>query len=133
MLVTKLNERALANSVQLQSLGLWFRFSMVKQNVKRTSLETHQNLASMWCKELFRLGPSYLTLRFISRTVGILGAGLMGAGIAQVTLDKGIKTIMKDANDAGITRGIHQVQTGVDSKVKRKKISRYRQWVFMLF
>lgn len=49
----------------------------------------------------------------------------MGAGIAQVTLDKGIKTIMKDANDAGITRGIHQVQTGVDGKVKRKKISRY--------
>lgn len=59
--------------------------------------------------------------------MGILGAGLMGAGIAQVTLDKGIKTIMKDTNDAGITRGIHQVQTGVDGKVKRKKISRYIQ------
>ena len=56
--------------------------------------------------------------------VGILGAGLMGAGIGQVTLDKGMKTILKDMNDAGIARGLAQIQTGIDAKVKRKKISR---------
>ena len=59
-----------------------------------------------------------------SNTVGILGAGLMGAGIAQVSVDKGMTTIMKDMNYAGLSRGMNQVQDGVDKKVKRKKISK---------
>ena len=42
--------------------------------------------------------------------VGILGAGLMGAGIGQVTLDKGMTTILKDMNTAGVARGINQVK-----------------------
>jgi len=57
-----------------------------------------------------------------SKTIGILGAGLMGAGIAQVSVDKGMTTILKDMNNAGLSRGINQVQVGVDKKVKRKKI-----------
>jgi len=53
-----------------------------------------------------------------------LGAGLMGAGIAQVSVDKGMTTILKDMNSAGLARGSNQVQDGVDKKVKRKKISK---------
>ena len=48
----------------------------------------------------------------------------MGAGIAQVSVDKGMKTILKDMNVDGITRGINQVQGGTDKSVKRKKISK---------
>merc|ERR1719427_1658762 len=59
-----------------------------------------------------------------SNTIGILGAGLMGAGIAQVSVDKGMTTILKDMNSAGLARGANQVQGGVDKKVKRKKISK---------
>merc|ERR1719412_1657115 len=59
-----------------------------------------------------------------SQTIGILGAGLMGAGIAQVSVDKGMTTILKDMNIDGITRGVNQVQGGVDKAVKRKKISK---------
>lgn len=59
-----------------------------------------------------------------THTVGILGAGLMGAGIAQVSVDKGIHTILKDMNHAGLARGLNQVQDGLDKRVKRKKISR---------
>jgi len=59
-----------------------------------------------------------------SNTIGILGAGLMGAGIAQVSVDKGMTTILKDMNSAGLARGSNQVQDGVDKKVKRKKISK---------
>jgi len=59
-----------------------------------------------------------------SQTIGVLGAGLMGAGIAQVSVDKGMKTILKDMNVDGITRGINQVQGGTDKSVKRKKISK---------
>merc|ERR1711997_255134 len=36
-----------------------------------------------------------------SQTIGVLGAGLMGAGIAQVSVDKGMKTILKDMNVDG--------------------------------
>merc|ERR1719464_2351462 len=59
-----------------------------------------------------------------SQTIGVLGAGLVGAGIAQVSVDKGMTTILKDMNIDGITRGINQVQGGVDKAVKRKKISK---------
>ena len=47
----------------------------------------------------------------------------MGAGIAQVTVDKGIKTVLKDTSQAGLNRGIDQITTGFDGAVKRKKIS----------
>ncbi len=57
-----------------------------------------------------------------SRSIGILGAGLMGAGIAQVSVEKGIHTILKDMDNKGLSRGIDQVQKGVDTKVKRKRI-----------
>ncbi|KAL7741885.1 hypothetical protein ACLKA6_012102 [Drosophila palustris] len=57
------------------------------------------------------------------KTVGVLGAGLMGAGIVQVSVDKGYNVIMKDATDAGLARGIGQVQKGLETALKRKRIS----------
>lgn len=57
------------------------------------------------------------------KTIGVLGAGLMGAGIVQVSIDKGYKVIMKDATDAGLYRGVGQVQNGLATKVKRKRLS----------
>merc|ERR1719420_1553722 len=58
-----------------------------------------------------------------TKSIGILGAGLMGAGIAQVSIDKGIKTVMKDVSNEGLARGIFQIKDGINKKVKRKKIS----------
>merc|ERR1719244_380884 len=60
------------------------------------------------------------------KTLGILGAGLMGAGIAQVSVDKGYRTILKDMNYAGVARGTNQVQAGLDKSVKRKKITSFK-------
>lgn len=57
------------------------------------------------------------------KTVAVLGAGLMGAGIVQVTVDKGYDVIMKDTNEAGLARGLGQIQTGFQNAVKRKRIS----------
>lgn len=36
----------------------------------------------------------------------------MGAGIAQVTVDKGVHTILKDTTAAGLARGQQQVFKG---------------------
>jgi len=66
-----------------------------------------------------------------ANTIGVLGAGLMGAGIAQVSIDKGMYCIMKDMNMEGLSRGINQIQGGIDGKVKRKKISRIEGERFM--
>lgn len=57
--------------------------------------------------------------------LGILGAGFMGAGIAQVSVDKGFRVFMKDTTLAGLDRGIGQVQSGLQTNVKKRKISRY--------
>lgn len=65
------------------------------------------------------------------KTLAILGAGLMGAGIAQVSVDKGYRTILKDMSEAGLGRGIDQVQSGIDKSVKRKKISKYTGELYM--
>lgn len=54
----------------------------------------------------------------------MLGAGLMGAGIVQVSLDKGYNVIMKDMDLKGLGRGQNQIQKGYDGSVKRKKITR---------
>lgn len=57
------------------------------------------------------------------KSVAVLGAGLMGAGIAQVTVDKGYQVILKDSNSAGLARGVNQISTGLSGAVKRKKLT----------
>lgn len=42
----------------------------------------------------------------------------MGAGIAQVTVDKGVRTILKDTTVAGLARGQEQVYKGCVSMSK---------------
>jgi enoyl-CoA hydratase/long-chain 3-hydroxyacyl-CoA dehydrogenase len=66
-----------------------------------------------------------------SKTLGVLGAGLMGAGIAQVSVDKGYTTVLKDMNSAGLARGMNQVQDYLDKKAKRKKISKLQSEQYM--
>lgn len=57
------------------------------------------------------------------KTIGVLGAGLMGAGIVQVSIDKGYQVILKDTNDAGLSRGIGQIQKGLETGIKRRRIT----------
>ncbi|XP_040352183.1 trifunctional enzyme subunit alpha, mitochondrial [Herpailurus yagouaroundi] len=61
------------------------------------------------------------------KNLAILGAGLMGAGIAQVSVDKGIKTILKDATLAGLDRGQQQVFKGLNDKVKKKALTSFER------
>lgn len=48
----------------------------------------------------------------------------MGAGIVQVTIDKGFNVIMKDTNEKGLYRGLNQIQKGMDTAVKKRKYSK---------
>lgn len=57
------------------------------------------------------------------RNIGVLGAGLMGAGIVQVSIDKGYNVILKDAAEPGLIRGVTQIENGLIKAVKRKKLT----------
>ncbi|XP_004627494.1 trifunctional enzyme subunit alpha, mitochondrial [Octodon degus] len=61
------------------------------------------------------------------KQLAILGAGLMGAGIAQVSVDKGLKTLLKDVSLAGLGRGQQQVFKGLNDKVKKKAITSFER------
>jgi len=64
-----------------------------------------------------------IKINLFYRTVGVLGAGLMGAGIAHVTVDKGLQVILKDTNKEGLAKGIAQIEKGLSGAVKRKKLT----------
>jgi len=57
------------------------------------------------------------------KTVGIIGAGTMGNGIAQVCAQAGVDVVMVDVNDAAVARGIATVGGSLDRLVKKDKLS----------
>jgi 3-hydroxyacyl-CoA dehydrogenase/enoyl-CoA hydratase/3-hydroxybutyryl-CoA epimerase len=54
-------------------------------------------------------------------TVGVLGAGFMGAGIAQVLAQKGVGIVLKDKDLAGVGRGFAFAQKEFRERVKRRR------------
>ena len=56
-------------------------------------------------------------------TVGIIGAGTMGNGIAQACAVSGINVVMVDISDASVAKGIATVSGSLDRLVKKEKIS----------
>jgi len=55
------------------------------------------------------------------KTVGIVGAGTMGNGIAQACAVVGIDVVMVDINDAAVQKGIATVAGSLDRLIKKEK------------
>ena len=55
--------------------------------------------------------------------VGIIGAGTMGNGIAQVCAAAGLQVVMVDISDAAVSRGLATVGGSLDRLVKKEKLS----------
>ena len=57
-------------------------------------------------------------------SVGVLGGGLMGSGIAYVTVNAGIPVRLREKDDAGVGRAFGGVRQALDERVKKKQIDR---------
>jgi 3-hydroxybutyryl-CoA dehydrogenase len=55
--------------------------------------------------------------------IGVIGAGTMGNGIAQVSAAAGLEVVMIDVTDAAVQRGLTAVGTSLDRLVKKDKLS----------
>lgn len=59
------------------------------------------------------------------KTIGVLGAGLMGAGIAQVSANAGLRVVLKDKDRKGLARGEKQVADSLAARVKKRSMSAF--------
>jgi len=56
-------------------------------------------------------------------TVGVIGAGTMGNGIAQACAVSGIKAVMIDVGDAQLQKGVAAIAGSLERLVKKEKLS----------
>jgi len=57
------------------------------------------------------------------KTIGVIGAGQMGSGIAQVAAASGLSVIMNDIKDEFVKRGMSVIENSLGRMVKKEKIS----------
>ena len=57
------------------------------------------------------------------QTVGIIGAGTMGNGIAQACAVSGVDVVMVDISDAAVAKGLATVSGSLDRLIKKEKIT----------
>ncbi len=60
---------------------------------------------------------------YVTRKVGVLGAGMMGAGIAYVSASAGVEVVLKDINLAAAEKGKAHSAALLDKKVSRGQLT----------
>ncbi len=56
-------------------------------------------------------------------SIGIIGAGTMGNGIAQACATSGLQVVMVDINEAAVQKGIATVSGSLDRLIKKEKLT----------
>jgi 3-hydroxybutyryl-CoA dehydrogenase len=57
------------------------------------------------------------------QSVGIIGAGTMGNGIAQACAVSGLNVVMVDINDAAVAKGLSSITSSLDRLIKKEKMT----------
>jgi 3-hydroxybutyryl-CoA dehydrogenase len=57
------------------------------------------------------------------RTVGVVGCGLMGSGIAEVCARSGYQTIVREVDDAVLARGLDRIEQSMGTAVARGRLT----------
>ena len=73
------------------------------------------------------LGPGIGGTLVDIRRVGVVGCGLMGAGIAQVAAQAGYDTIVREMNDELLEKGLDRISAFLDKGVAKKKLTQTKR------
>ena len=65
------------------------------------------------------------------KTFGVVGAGQMGSGIAQVAAVSGFSVVMNDISDEFVEKGFSAIEKSLGRMVKKEKISQEDQKTFL--
>ena len=57
------------------------------------------------------------------QVIGVIGCGLMGAGIAQVSAQSGYRTLVRDVDEETVGEGLNRIEASLASGVERGKLS----------
>jgi NADPH-dependent 2,4-dienoyl-CoA reductase/sulfur reductase-like enzyme len=60
--------------------------------------------------------------RTVARKLAVIGAGLMGSGIAQVSAQAGWDVVLRDVTDEALTRGTDGIKASYDKFVSKGKL-----------
>jgi len=55
------------------------------------------------------------------QSVGIIGAGTMGNGIAQACAVSGLNVVMVDINEAAVAKGLTTIASSLDRLIKKRE------------
>src|SRR6185436_15384326 len=55
--------------------------------------------------------------------IAVIGAGTMGAGIAQVSVTAGFKTVLYDISESAVTKGMQIIEKNLAVAIEKKKIT----------
>ena len=55
--------------------------------------------------------------------IGVLGAGTMGHGIAQVAAAAGYRVMLRDVNESAVTRGLESIKRNLEKGIQRGKVT----------
>ena len=61
------------------------------------------------------------------KKVGVIGCGLMGAGIAQVAAQAGYETIVRELNDELLEQGLERISAFLDKGVVKRKLTQTKR------
>jgi len=57
------------------------------------------------------------------KTLGVVGSGQMGSGIAQVAAACGLSVVMNDIRDEFVEKGFSTIEKSLERMVKKEKIT----------
>jgi 3-hydroxybutyryl-CoA dehydrogenase len=61
------------------------------------------------------------------KTVGVVGCGLMGSGIAQVCAEAGYGVVVREVDDAALKKGLGKIESFLSKGVERGKVTAERK------
>jgi 3-hydroxyacyl-CoA dehydrogenase len=60
----------------------------------------------------------------VVKKVGVIGCGLMGHGIAQISAQAGLSVVVRESEQVALDKGLQRIKRSLDKLVEKEKVSR---------